>query len=369
MKKFVIRLLLFFLVNINCIAQWDSQNSNTTVVYKLTVDSVNPSMGITISNSPADNNTLIAGTTSYTLNFNSGTTVILTAPTTYGSNTFFSWTGCTSTSANVCTIVIKGNTTILANYLSPGQPPPTINITSSGCLITSIDGTPINKATLTITGVNSTGIAIPFTIPGQFSTIINIQRQISNGAIVGTLVVPNPEITNPASVGYTFNILDGNTLQHTIYSSVAITPDNNDNFNLCSLSPAISNSALPVVYSTAIPSFNTLVDSATVTLNVNSAAFTNSELTLNSTLSNRMLNLAGLVNGSSGLIILKHDSIGGASLTLGTGCTWYLSTANGFIPSTSPIITAQANGINLLYFIYDGNRCWGSVKSALNPIT
>jgi hypothetical protein len=85
--------------------------------YALTVDSFNPSRtAVTISAYPADNNRTTSGTASFTLTYNSGTAVTLTAPSTAGNSAFSSWTGCASTSGTICTVTMSANTTVTANY-------------------------------------------------------------------------------------------------------------------------------------------------------------------------------------------------------------------------------------------------------------
>ena len=44
--------------------------------------------------------------------YNSGTSITLTAPAISGANAFGSWTGCTSVSGTVCTVLISANTTV-----------------------------------------------------------------------------------------------------------------------------------------------------------------------------------------------------------------------------------------------------------------
>jgi hypothetical protein len=100
-------------------------NANTTVTanyaastpYTLTVNSVAPSSGVSITVSPADNNGSGNGTTGFTRTYNSGTAVVLDAPINFNSYTFQSWTGCTSNpSASVCDVTVNANTTVTATY-------------------------------------------------------------------------------------------------------------------------------------------------------------------------------------------------------------------------------------------------------------
>jgi hypothetical protein len=116
-------------------------NANTTVTanytpattYNLTVNSTNPASGVAITVSPADTTGATNGTTGFTRNYISGTTVTLTAPATSGSNTFSSWTGCTSASAVTCTETVNAAATVTANYLIT----PTVTVTPSPSSITT----------------------------------------------------------------------------------------------------------------------------------------------------------------------------------------------------------------------------------------
>ncbi len=115
---------------------------NSPTPYVLTVDSAAPASGITITASPADNNSTSSGATPFTLTYYGGTQVALTAALTanvsgnsYG---FVSWTGCTSTSGtsgSVCTITISGNATVTANYNQPNIT--SITVTPSSATIGS----------------------------------------------------------------------------------------------------------------------------------------------------------------------------------------------------------------------------------------
>ena len=99
-------------------------NADTTVTanyatpvattYTLTVASTNPSSGVAIAASPADNNNKTSGATGFSLTYNSGTAIILTAPSTSGANTFSSWTGCTTTAGATCDVTLTANTTVTA---------------------------------------------------------------------------------------------------------------------------------------------------------------------------------------------------------------------------------------------------------------
>ena len=91
----------------------------TPTTYALTIDSATPASGVAITVSPADNSASANGSTPFTRTYNSGVTVTLTAPSTSGTNTFSSWSGCTSASTVTCTVTMSANTTVTANYTAP----------------------------------------------------------------------------------------------------------------------------------------------------------------------------------------------------------------------------------------------------------
>ena len=102
-------------------------NANKTVTanyitpYTLTVQSVNPTSGVTISVSPTDLNNLTDGTTLFTRTYLPTTMVTLTASATNGASSpspFNSWTGCDTTNsvARTCSVTMNANKTVTANY-------------------------------------------------------------------------------------------------------------------------------------------------------------------------------------------------------------------------------------------------------------
>ncbi len=128
------------------------------VTYVLTVNSANPSTGVAITASPSDANNVGSGTTSFTLTYDSGTSVTLTAPATAtsGGNPFSSWSGCTSASTMTCTMTMSANTTVTANYTASA--------------ITSVVVTP-NPATATIGTTRQFSAAVSGA--GNFSTAVS----------------------------------------------------------------------------------------------------------------------------------------------------------------------------------------------------
>lgn len=108
------------------------------VTHTLTVDSTNPASGVSVTASPADNNSVSSGSTAFTLTYADSTAVTLTAPATSGSNTFASWTGCTTATAETCSVTLTANTTVTANYTSAvTQVTPTVTVSPASASITT----------------------------------------------------------------------------------------------------------------------------------------------------------------------------------------------------------------------------------------
>lgn len=126
------------------------------VTYVLTVNSATPASGVAITVTPSDNNNSGNGTTSFTRTYTTGTAVTLTAPATSGSNSFSSWSGCTSASTVTCKVTLAANTTVTANYSAPA-----VGVTYyvSGVGSDSNDGLSTNTAFLTLQ--HAAGVAQP----------------------------------------------------------------------------------------------------------------------------------------------------------------------------------------------------------------
>jgi hypothetical protein len=123
----------------------------TPVTYKLTVDSSDPSTGVPIAAVPTDNSGANGGTTSFTLTYNAGTAVTLSANAFSGSNPFSSWSGCTSATNETCSVTLNANTTVTANYFTPSLIAPTVTVTP---LSPSINTTQSLSVTVTVAGGN-----------------------------------------------------------------------------------------------------------------------------------------------------------------------------------------------------------------------
>lgn len=106
--------------------------------------------------------------------------------------------------------------------------------------------------------------------------------------------------------------------------------------------------------------FTAQTDGSTVTWAIASAICANASLTFTVHSGSRTLNLTGLVTGGSYVIKLIQDGTGGENLTGGTGCTWKQSGGGG----STFTLTATANAIDVLSFVYDGTNCLSVLTKA-----
>jgi len=130
------------------------------VAYVLTVNSVDPSNGVSISVAPADNNGATNGATSFTRTYNSGSAVTLIAPATSGSSAFSSWSGCTTSATVSCNVTVNTNSTVTAIYAAPAVT--SITVTPATATI----GTQVQfVATVAGTGSYTSGVTWSMTCP------------------------------------------------------------------------------------------------------------------------------------------------------------------------------------------------------------
>ena len=160
-------------------------------VFGLTVNSTNPSSGVSISASPADNNAKATITTSGSLAYNSGTIVTLTAPTTSGSQVFQSWSGCTTATALTCTVNLTAATSVTANYyVAPvGN---TYYVSPLGS--DSNTGTSIAQAFLTLQKAANT------TAPGD--VVYALTGSYTGATVTSTVLSINTPGTSTAPIAY-----------------------------------------------------------------------------------------------------------------------------------------------------------------------
>jgi hypothetical protein len=187
--------------------------------YALTVNSASPASGVVITVTSGNTALSSQGTTSFTLTYNAGTAVTLTAPATASGNVFSAWTGCTTTSTVTCNVTISANTTVTASYAAPT--PYTLTVDSASpssgvaVTVTPADNNAASNGTTSFTRTYNSGTAVTLTAPttaagNNFSawtgctTTSTVTCNVTIGAnttVTATYVVPAVAVTpNPATV-------------------------------------------------------------------------------------------------------------------------------------------------------------------------
>ncbi len=161
--------------------------------YTLTVDSLAPSSGVSISASAADVNGHSSGSTPFTLTYNAGTLLTLSAPATSGSYSFVSWSGCTPVSGTPtsCTVTMNAGTTVTATY--------------NEVTITSITVTP-NAATIgtkqqftaTVNGTGSYSSAVTWSVAAPAGSSLS-PGDIGSSGLYNTPYPAPPTVTVTAT--------------------------------------------------------------------------------------------------------------------------------------------------------------------------
>jgi len=112
-------------------------SGSIATTYVLTVNSSNPSTGVTIGVTSAGSNNTSHGTTSFSHTYMAGGSFTLTAPALSGINTFSSSSGCASATTVTCAVTLNADTTVTANYVTPAISTPTVTVTPSPLRILS----------------------------------------------------------------------------------------------------------------------------------------------------------------------------------------------------------------------------------------
>ena len=127
--------------------------------YVLSVDSVAPASGVTVLASPADNKSRSNGATPFTLTYNAGTQVTLSAALTAEGYSFVSWNGCTPVAGtpNNCTVTMTANTTVTATYNQPAIT--SVTVTPDGATVGAQQ-----EFTATVNGTGSYSKSVTWTL-------------------------------------------------------------------------------------------------------------------------------------------------------------------------------------------------------------
>lgn len=97
------------------------------------------------------------------------------------------------------------------------------------------------------------------------------------------------------------------------------------------------------------PAFETLTDGATITWAFANERVRNATVTLGG---NRTLAFTGILNGATGVLIVKQDGTGSRTLTLPAGSV-VIGGGGGAVT-----LTTTANAGDVLSFYYDGTNYW-----------
>jgi len=313
--------------------------------YTLTVDSTNPSSGVAIGVSPADNNSKTAGTTGFTLTYNSGTSVTLTAPATSGGNTFASWTGCTTTSTVTCTVTMSADTTVTANYTTPVTPTYVLTVDSANPSSgVAIGASPADNNSKT------TGTTV-FTLTYNSGTSVTLTAPAASG---GNTFASWTGCTTTSTVTcvVTMNAATTVTANYTITPTVTVTPE---------LTSIGTTQPLSVTVAVSGGSGNPI---ATGSVTLSTVGYTSAATTL--TNGSATINIAGgaLSAGSDTLTAnYTPDSASSSIYSAASGTSSAITVAVASkvtvtTPSTPLAVTDQLLGMNL--------AAWYDVASTTN---
>jgi hypothetical protein len=222
-------------------------SSSTTpppqTTYTLTVNSINPTTGVGMTVSPADNNGASSGAASFTRTYNSGTAVSVMAPVTAGNNTFSSWAGCTTAAAETCSVTMSANATVTATYATP-KTTPTVTVTPASFAVTTAQafsvaiavnggtGNPVATGSVTLSSGSYSSAA---TTLASGSATVNVPA--------GSLAVGSDTLaasyTPDSSSSSTYNTANGTSAAVTVTAvATAIAIDQS------SIGPAVSDQLL-----------------------------------------------------------------------------------------------------------------------------
>lgn len=173
------------------------------IVHTLTIDSTGPASGIAMTVSPADNNNISSGSTPFSLTYDQGATVVLTAPSNTGSSAFVSWTGCTAVNAETCTVTLGADTTVIAAY-TPGY---TLTVNSSGA-----GNVPLTASPNDING--SYGGSTPFSLTYKPGTQVTVTAPLESD----TISAFGDSLTEGSGGGTPYTSFLAASLGYTVYN-------------------------------------------------------------------------------------------------------------------------------------------------------
>lgn len=191
--------------------------------YVLTINTVDPTSGVSLTVAPSDNTGAGNGSSSLTRTYNSGTPVTVTAPASSGSHTFSAWSGCSSAQTETCKVTLNANTTVSATYVSPA-----ITVTPNTAVIgaqvqfnaalpsgvtggatwtvAAPSGSSLSPGTISSSGLYNT----PYPAPTSVTVTVTSTQDTT---VVGTATVA---LTQPAASNGPALSVDAGSLTHAI---------------------------------------------------------------------------------------------------------------------------------------------------------
>ncbi len=144
----------------------------------LSINSSNPSSGVSIAVTSGQDNHTSYETTSFSRTYTSGSPFTLTAPALVGINTFSSWSGCRSTASVTCAVILTADTTVSANYITPAITTPMVKVTPSLSSFTTRQA-----LSVTVAVVGPTGQATPTgTVTLDSGSYLSAAATLSSGS-------------------------------------------------------------------------------------------------------------------------------------------------------------------------------------------
>lgn len=327
----------------------------TATTYTVTIDSTNPASGVTITASPADDNSETSAATPGSLTYNAGTAVTLTAPATAGSNTFGSWTGCTSSTGATCNIALSANTTVTANYTTPvSLIAPTVTVNPSSSTITTEQSLPVTITVAAPTGdAAPTGSVSVSNGSGYTSSGVSLNAGSSNSSSV-TVTIPAGKLT-PGSNTLTATYTPGSASSAT-YTTATGSQTVTEN----KIAPAVSISPNPSTIGASESSTVTVTVAApsgdptpTGSVQLTSGSYTSSSAALSGGSATISVQGSSLASGSNTLTATyTPDSASSpiysiASSSSGTITVGAVTTVSVDQSSAGPTVTDKILGVNL----------------------
>ena len=383
----------------------------STIGFALTVNSTNPSSGVPITASPADNNGASSGSTSFVLDYTTGTIITLTAPATASGNSFQSWSGCNFTAGFQCIIQVNSNASVTVNYATP---PPTATLTiastnpASGVVISAspADNNSHSSATTPGSLVYNVSTAVTLTAPATASgnnfnnwtgctssSGLTCNVTVSTNATITANYTPAPTTavltvasSNPASgVTITNSPADNSsltsvstpgTLTFNINTAVTLTApaaasgNNFANWTGCDLTNGTQCNVTMTANRTVTANYST--PPPTVTVNIHSTNPSTSVSVATSPADNNGLTsctttCAFVYNAGASFTLTAPASVGANSFSSWSGCPSPASNVCSIASATATSITANYASPPTIVLTVDSQNPASGVTIAVSP--